>query len=160
MFGIGWTELIVIAIIALLFVGPKQLPGMLQKLGRIVAELKSASRELREQLEAETSDIESPRDIVRDLGRELQKDIPSPYADVERADRRLRAALDSASQEVNAELGQPSTEKPKPASDQDDDVPADSGPKTEEAAAAPQEQGLESTAPPGGRGHDPKERDS
>lgn len=112
MFGIGWTEFIVIAIIALLFVGPKHLPEMMQKLGRIVAELKSASRELREQLEAETRDIESPKDIVRDLGRELQKDLPSPYAEAERADRRLRAALDSAVREVSTEVARPSTEEP------------------------------------------------
>lgn len=112
MFGIGWTEFILIAVIALLFVGPKHLPEMMQKLGRIVAELKSASRELREQLEVETQDIESPKNIVRDLGRELQKDLPSPYAEAERADRRLRAALDSAVSEVSTEVARPSTEDP------------------------------------------------
>ena len=61
MFGIGWTEAIFIVLILLVFVGPKHLPGMMRKLGRIVSELQSASRELRTQIDLETRDRKSTR---------------------------------------------------------------------------------------------------
>ena len=34
MFGIGWQELIIIAIVALLIVGPKKLPDLAKTLGK------------------------------------------------------------------------------------------------------------------------------
>lgn len=43
MFGIGMTELIVIAIIALLVVGPKKLPDLAKSLGRGLSEFKKAA---------------------------------------------------------------------------------------------------------------------
>jgi len=42
-FGIGMTELIVIAIIALLVVGPKKLPDLAKSLGRGLSEFKRAA---------------------------------------------------------------------------------------------------------------------
>lgn len=43
MFGIGTSELIVIAVVALLVVGPKKLPELAKSLGRGFAEMKKAS---------------------------------------------------------------------------------------------------------------------
>ena len=48
MFGISFTELILIAVIALLALGPKRLPAMMQTVGRAMRELRKATRELRE----------------------------------------------------------------------------------------------------------------
>ena len=36
MFDLGWTELMVIGIVALIVVGPKDLPGMFQAVGKFV----------------------------------------------------------------------------------------------------------------------------
>ena len=47
MFGIGATELLLIGIVALVVVGPKNLPPMLRALGRAVREFQRATRELR-----------------------------------------------------------------------------------------------------------------
>lgn len=49
MFGIGIPELILIGIVALVVVGPKNLPPMLRALGRAVREFQRASRELRKE---------------------------------------------------------------------------------------------------------------
>ena len=40
MFGIGLPEMIVIAIVALVFIGPKNLPGVLRSVGRGLVQLK------------------------------------------------------------------------------------------------------------------------
>ncbi len=45
MFDIGWTELMLIGIVALIVVGPKDLPGMFHTLGRFVARAKGMARE-------------------------------------------------------------------------------------------------------------------
>jgi TatA/E family protein of Tat protein translocase len=50
MFGLGFWELVVIAVVALLFIGPDKLPRFFRALGRATREFQRASRELRENL--------------------------------------------------------------------------------------------------------------
>jgi sec-independent protein translocase protein TatB len=96
-FGIGWTEFILVALVLLLFVGPKHLPGMLRKFAEVVGELKSASRELREQIEEEIGDFKEPAKMVKKMGRDLMKDMPSPYEEA-------RDLENSLKQKVNKEV--------------------------------------------------------
>lgn len=58
MFDIGWTELLVIAVVAVIIVGPKDLPGMLRSLGRYAGKLKRAAGEFREQFDDAIRDSE------------------------------------------------------------------------------------------------------
>ena len=46
MFNLGFSELIIIAIIALIFIGPKQLPEIARTLGRVLNELKRATNDI------------------------------------------------------------------------------------------------------------------
>lgn len=45
MFGIGLTELLLVFMIALLFIGPKRLPGFARGVGRMVGQLTGVSRQ-------------------------------------------------------------------------------------------------------------------
>jgi len=45
MFDLGWTELMVIGIVALIVVGPKDLPGMFRTVGNFVGKAKRMARE-------------------------------------------------------------------------------------------------------------------
>ncbi|MCC6217691.1 MAG: twin-arginine translocase TatA/TatE family subunit [Polyangiaceae bacterium] len=49
MFGISFTELVAIAVIALVFVGPQKLPGMLRTLGEYMVKLRRLTSEVRQQ---------------------------------------------------------------------------------------------------------------
>jgi Tat protein translocase TatB subunit len=53
MFGIGMQELLIVAVVALLVVGPKRLPEVAQMLGKGYAQLKKATDGLQDALKAE-----------------------------------------------------------------------------------------------------------
>jgi len=48
MFGIGFWEIVVIAVVALIFVRPADLPGLARKAGAIVSRLRKAYADLAE----------------------------------------------------------------------------------------------------------------
>ncbi len=49
MFGIGPEELFLIAVIALLVLGPERMPKVMRDIGRVVGDLRKTSDELREE---------------------------------------------------------------------------------------------------------------
>jgi Tat protein translocase TatB subunit len=53
MFGIGFPELLLIAVIALVVIGPKRLPDLAKALGRGFAEFRRATDELKQSFEEE-----------------------------------------------------------------------------------------------------------
>lgn len=50
MFGLGLSEIIVILVVALIFIGPDKLPEVAQKLGKLVWQVKHSAEELRKEL--------------------------------------------------------------------------------------------------------------
>lgn len=54
MFGIGFPELLLIAVIALVVIGPKRLPDLAKALGRGFAEFRRATEEIKQTFEEES----------------------------------------------------------------------------------------------------------
>lgn len=50
MFGIGITEFIVIALVVIIFINPKDLPGFFRKLGKLYQTIKNWNKYLTDQL--------------------------------------------------------------------------------------------------------------
>ena len=67
--GIGGSELILIAVVALIVVGPKDLPKLLRQLGRFVAKMRSMADEFRTSFDdmARQSELEDLRKEVEAL---------------------------------------------------------------------------------------------
>lgn len=75
MFGsIGFPELVMIFIVALLLFGPKQLPNLGRTLGRALAEFKRASNDLQRTLEEEVRAEE-----LREVGKEVREATQLPH---------------------------------------------------------------------------------
>jgi len=66
MFDLRWSELLLIGIIALIVVGPKDLPAMFRTLGRFTAKARSLAREFQSAMNAAAEDS-GVRDVERDL---------------------------------------------------------------------------------------------
>ena len=73
MLNIGLSEMLVIAILAIVFIGPDDLPEMMRFLGRQYAKLRRASDELRNafQIEVDRSDAEKRAEEIRKRREEL-----------------------------------------------------------------------------------------
>jgi sec-independent protein translocase protein TatB len=74
MFDIGWTELVVIGVVALIVIGPKDLPEMFKTLGRFTAKARSMARDFQRAMEAAADDA-GVKDVAKDL-----KTIASPQS--------------------------------------------------------------------------------
>ncbi len=106
MFGIGWTEFIVIALVLLIFVGPKNLPPLLRKVGGIMAEFKSASRELRNQLDVEVKalELDQAKEAIEDFGKDALGEAARPYEELKKADREIKRSMLEAHEEIRKDV--------------------------------------------------------
>ena len=51
MFDIGWSELLLIGIVALIAIGPKELPGALRTLGRSISKIRRMAAQFQGQFQ-------------------------------------------------------------------------------------------------------------
>jgi len=103
MFGIGMPELMVIAVIALLVVGPKKLPDIAKALGKGLTEFRKATQSatdtLKETLKTEElkKDIDGFKDSLL-YGKEDEKKAPALSKTPTPADHDTPKAIDPKSQ--------------------------------------------------------------
>ena len=71
MLDIGWTELMVIGVLALLVVGPKELPRLLRTVGQFVGKARGMAREFQRSMEdaAREADLKELTDLKRDIDK-------------------------------------------------------------------------------------------
>ena len=77
MFGIGLPEMIIIAIVALIFIGPDKLPGVLRSIGKGLVELKRATSDVRSTVQEEMQKIEDEIEIkeVRESAQDFKNEF-------------------------------------------------------------------------------------
>ena len=64
MFDIGWSELVVIAVVALIAIGPKELPGVLRMLGQWMGKARKMAAEFQGQLDRKSTRLNSSHEFV------------------------------------------------------------------------------------------------
>lgn len=69
MLDIGWSELLLIGIVALIVIGPKDLPHLFHSLGRITARARSMAREFSSAMEdaAKSTGLDEAGNALRDV---------------------------------------------------------------------------------------------
>jgi len=85
MFDLGWQELLVIGTVTLIVVGPKDLPKLLNKTGKVLGKIKHISREFYDQIN-ETAEIEEINSLKNDLSKQSSLDsyIDDPYKGIKK----------------------------------------------------------------------------
>jgi sec-independent protein translocase protein TatB len=78
MFDIGWSELVVIGVVALIAIGPKELPGVLRMVGQWMGKARRMASEFQGQFneamrEAEMADVKKAFDDVKDAASDFSK---------------------------------------------------------------------------------------
>jgi len=130
--GLGIQEIILLGVLALVVVGPKDLPLLLRKLGRWTAKLRGMANEFRSGFDelarqAELDELKKEVQALRnttsltEIGRELNKPLPTleDYAGISRPPPPLPAPVaDSAPVEPPAPAGDAATPEPEAIADQ------------------------------------------
>ncbi|UWU89525.1 Sec-independent protein translocase protein TatB [Bradyrhizobium sp. CB1015] len=122
MFDIGWSELVLIGVVALIAIGPKELPGVLRMVGQWMGKARKMAAEFQGQFqeamrEAEMADLKKSFDEVKEAATgfnpltSLQKDV----SDALRVDALDKPAETSAATSVDPPVTPTTPETPTPA---------------------------------------------
>ena len=132
MFDIGWSELLVIGIVALIVIGPKELPGALRTLGQWMAKIRRMASEFQgqfqeamreakiDQLKKDMDDMAAKAkdythfDPIEDVRRDIEKsvgDLPS----LDQPSTTATSATDAATTEGATPPSDETTALPPPA---------------------------------------------
>src|SRR6202790_2869845 len=127
MFDIGWSELVVIAVVALIAIGPKELPGVLRMVGQWMGKARRMAAEFQGQFqeamrEAEMADLKKSFDEVREAATgfasgnvmtSLEKDVGNALR-IDDIDKPATSNIDApATSSIDAPVAT-STETPPP----------------------------------------------
>ncbi|MEO0618454.1 MAG: Sec-independent protein translocase protein TatB [Pseudomonadota bacterium] len=119
MFDLGWSEMLIIAVVAIIVVGPKDLPRMLRTIGKFVGQAKRMASEFTSQFNDAVRDSElddlrkdlnevTKVDPLEDLRRTMNhdigaidRDLQETISDYDRADEAEAAAFQSKAAAAN-----------------------------------------------------------
>ncbi|MFZ1814191.1 MAG: Sec-independent protein translocase protein TatB [Rhizobiaceae bacterium] len=123
MFDVGWTELVVIACVAVLVVGPKDLPRMLRAFGKTIGQVKRMAGDFQKQFddalkEADLDEVRkvassktfAPLEDARKSMQAFQKDVNDSVAELEKEPAVESKATSSDNSIKSASEAEPSAE--------------------------------------------------
>ena len=79
MFGVGWTEMLLVGIVALVVIGPKDLPVVMNRLGKAIATIRRLGSEFQREIN-KTPGL----DQITDLRRSLTEPLKQTAAEITR----------------------------------------------------------------------------
>lgn len=98
MFDIGWSELVVVGVVALVVIGPKELPGVIRSVGKAVGKLRTMAGEFRGQFddamrEAELDDVKKTFTEMGDVANSAVNAATEPLGSIH---DEMKSAVDEA----------------------------------------------------------------
>jgi sec-independent protein translocase protein TatB len=109
MFDIGFSEIVVIAVVALIVLGPERLPKAARTLGHLFGRLQRYVNEVKSDIsrEMELEELRKVQQEVTSAARDLEQSVSNAARDVESGVRDVETQLNSAGQETPAQAKLP-----------------------------------------------------
>jgi len=156
MLDLGWSELLIIGVVALIVVGPKDLPRMLRTLGQYAGQARKVAREFQRSMDeaAKQADLDEMKDVKKSLDdlredqyrmqREMSQSFLEGSAKSKTPATAARTSKPEAEKPADAPEGEPAPPKAAPAEPAPaapapaDPAPAKPGQAEPEASTAPE----------------------
>jgi len=87
MFGVGWTEMLLVGVVALVVIGPKDLPVVMSRLGKMVATIRRMGTEFQREINKTTG-----LDQITDLRRTITEPLKQTAQEITREFNRIGEA--------------------------------------------------------------------
>jgi sec-independent protein translocase protein TatB len=132
MFDIGFSELLVIAIVALIVIGPQQLPKVARTLGHLFGRMQRYVNDVKADItrEMELDELKKMRTSMEDAARSFQtsvdKEVGSTEGELRKLEQDAQSAVDgfSGTGAMLPESSAPAAEKQEPAPEAKPQPPA------------------------------------
>ena len=127
MFDLGWTELLVIGVVALIVVGPKDLPVLFRNVGRFVGKARGMAREfssamneaadqagvndIKKGLDAATNPVGSAMDGVKQAAQDMAKSMDPTKFDPDSETGKLAAERAEQAKKIQASTARAAAER-------------------------------------------------
>ena len=130
MFDIGFSEIVVIGVVAIVVIGPERLPKTARTLGHLFGRLQRYVNEVKADInrEMELDELRRMRQEVQSAATELQKSVTSVATEVESGVRSVEQQLNDAGREAAADTPHPPPGHPLAATGETDGVRGDEPP--------------------------------
>jgi sec-independent protein translocase protein TatB len=98
MFDVGFSEIVVIAVVALIVIGPEKLPKVARTLGHMFGRLQRYVNEVKADInrEMEIDELRKLQTQVQDAARDIEQSMTSAAREVETGVRSVEAQLNAA----------------------------------------------------------------
>lgn len=104
MFDIGWTEIAIIAVVAIIVIGPKDLPYVLRTLGQWVGKAKALTREFRGHIDDLIRESELD-EVKRQIEMAEETDVAGMIENSIDPDHEIKQVMDFDGEESTDPLG-------------------------------------------------------
>jgi sec-independent protein translocase protein TatB len=140
MFDISWSEFLLIGIVALVVIGPKELPGVLRTLGQYTRKVRRMATEFQNQFQEAMREAEMT---------DLKKEVDAMASDIKNYDplKDVRSDVEAMGKDIEASLQAEPTPEPKAETAADSALVASDGlPETAAPVTAVEQRALENAA--------------
>jgi sec-independent protein translocase protein TatB len=114
MFDIGFSELLVIGVVALIVIGPEKLPRLARTLGHLAGRMQRYVSDVKADInrEIELEDLKKMRDSMQQAASDFQSSVTSEMSKTEAELNQTADELNKALEGKPAEAPQPDQHKP------------------------------------------------
>ena len=143
MFDIGFSEIVVIAVVALVVLGPEKLPKTARTLGHLFGRLQRYVHEVKRdiQRELELEELRKLQQNVQSAAKEIEESMVSATRDVQQNVRDVEAALSATADSAASSAQPPAGPSPAAPAAAVTSVPPAATPASTPAPAEPPRQG-------------------